>query len=71
MQSFAYRIDSDFAPLFVNDSAGRKERSPLCPPNLHDWSDGEIDAVRNVLHRLTALRVANTEDAEDLVRTHF
>jgi RNA polymerase sigma factor (sigma-70 family) len=68
MQSLAYRIDSDFAPFFIHETAGLKERSPLCRPKLGDWSDQEIASIRNVLHRLTALRVTNAEDAEDLVQ---
>ena len=71
MPSIAYRIDSDFAPFFVNEPAGLEERTPLCRPKLGDWSDQEITSIRNVLHRLTALRVMNAEDAEDLVQDTF
>jgi RNA polymerase sigma factor (sigma-70 family) len=71
MQSLAYRIDSDFAPFFIRESAGLEEHSPLGKPKLGDWSDQELASIRNVLHRLTALRVANAEDAEDLVQDTF
>ena len=71
MQSLAYRIDSDLTPFFINETAGLEERSPLCKPKLGDWSDQEIASIRNVLHRLTALRVMNAEDAEDLVQDTF
>jgi len=69
--SLAYRIDSDFAPLFINETAGLRERSPLCRPRLGDWSDQEIASVRKVLQKLTALRVTNVDDAEDLVQDTF
>jgi RNA polymerase sigma factor (sigma-70 family) len=71
VQRLAYRNDSDFAPFFINETAGLEERSPLCKPKLGDWSDQEITSIRNVLHRLTALRVMNAEDAEDLVQDTF
>jgi RNA polymerase sigma factor (sigma-70 family) len=71
VQNLAYRIDSDFAPFFIHETAGLEERSPLCRPKLGDWSDQEIASIRNVLHRLTALRVNNAEDAEDLVQDTF
>jgi RNA polymerase sigma factor (sigma-70 family) len=72
VQSLAYRIDLNFAPFFINETAaGLEERSPLPRPKLDDWSDQEIVSIRNALHRLTALRVANAEDAEDLVQDTF
>jgi len=33
-----------------------------------EWSDDEIAAIRAVLQKLTALRIANSMDAEDLVQ---
>jgi RNA polymerase sigma factor (sigma-70 family) len=34
----------------------------------HEWTDEEIEAVRTILQRLTATRVMNANDAEDLVQ---
>jgi RNA polymerase sigma factor (sigma-70 family) len=34
----------------------------------YEWSDDEIAAIRTVLQRLTAVRVMNPNDAEDLVQ---
>ena len=35
---------------------------------VHRWSGEEIERVRNVLRKLTALRIGNEADAEDLVQ---
>jgi RNA polymerase sigma factor (sigma-70 family) len=51
-----------------------RERVPLVAyeagpgPKLDDWTDEELMRIRLVLRRLTALRVDNPEDAEDLVQ---
>ena len=37
-------------------------------PRPQEWSDDELARVRAVLQRLSTLRVANAEDAEDLVQ---
>ncbi len=34
----------------------------------HSWTDDEITAIRAVLQRLTAIRIMNPNDAEDLVQ---
>jgi RNA polymerase sigma factor (sigma-70 family) len=51
-----------------------RERAPLVQyqarqgPTLDDWTDEELVRIRLVLRKLTALRVDNPEDAEDLVQ---
>jgi RNA polymerase sigma factor (sigma-70 family) len=62
---------SSYAPFeyegfFISESSpldeGENGTSPV------EWSDKEIAAVRVVLQKLTALRVINSMDAEDLVQ---
>ncbi len=38
---------------------------------LQDWPDDELSRIRAVLRKLSELRVANAEDAEDLVQETF
>jgi RNA polymerase sigma factor (sigma-70 family) len=37
-------------------------------PNPSDWTDDDIAAIRVVLQKLTAIRIMNDNDAEDLVQ---
>jgi RNA polymerase sigma factor (sigma-70 family) len=52
-------------PLFISES------SPLygyACPEQSDWTNSEIAEVREVLQKLTAIRILNPTDAEDLVQ---
>ncbi len=52
--------------FFISESSPLEEYEP--EPSPAEWSDDEIAAIRAVLQRLTALRVRNSMDAEDLVQ---
>jgi RNA polymerase sigma factor (sigma-70 family) len=52
-------------PLHVGETAATGYGRNPWP---HEWSEEELARVRAVLHKLSALRVANAEDAEDLVQ---
>ena len=47
----------------VDDSSGRG-----CLPGIYAWTDKDVERIRLVLCKLTALRIRNEEDAEDLVQ---
>lgn len=52
--------------LFVSESSALEDYSP--EPSRPEWKDEDIALIRTVLQRLTALRVLDTNDAEDLVQ---
>ncbi len=53
-------------PSFISDSFPFEESPPK--PGEPDWTNEEIAAIRVVLQKLTALRIYNANDAEDLVQ---
>ncbi len=63
-------------PCFAHaDSACRICETPECDPDqikasprIRAWTDEEVAAIRRVLQRLTAMRITNDDDAEDLVQ---
>ena len=57
-------IQLDRNPFFVYESSPEEEYEP----ESRQWTDDEIAAIRVVLQRLTALRIFNSDDAEDLVQ---
>jgi RNA polymerase sigma factor (sigma-70 family) len=57
-------IRLNYNPFFVYESAPEDEYEP----ESGQWADDEIAAIRVVLQRLTALRIFNSDDAEDLVQ---
>jgi RNA polymerase sigma factor (sigma-70 family) len=50
--------------FFISESSAQYAFAP----NPSDWTDDEIAAIRVVLQRLTAIRIMNDNDAEDLVQ---
>lgn len=52
--------------LFVSESSRLEEYAAGSEPS--EWTNEEIAAIRAVLQRLTAIRVLNPTDAEDLVQ---
>jgi RNA polymerase sigma factor (sigma-70 family) len=52
--------------LFVSESSPRQEYE--FKQGRFEWTDEEIAAIRMVLRRLTAVRIMNSNDAEDLVQ---
>jgi len=56
----------EYRPVFVSESSPRQK--PEIGPGRCEWTDDEISAIRVVLQRLTALRIPNSDDAEDLVQ---
>jgi len=56
----------EFESLFISESSPSGAYEP--EPIPAEWSDNEIAAIRTALQRLTALRVRNSMDAEDLVQ---
>ena len=57
-------IQLNYASFFVSESYQEEEYEH----ESRQWADDEIAAIRVVLHRLTALRILNSDDAEDLVQ---
>ncbi|MBN1568422.1 MAG: RNA polymerase sigma factor [Acidobacteria bacterium] len=53
-------------PSFISENCPFKER-PF-NPEQPEWRDEEIAAIRIVLQKLTALRIYNENDAEDVVQ---
>ncbi len=53
-------------PFYVSESSPLEEYSVV--PEQSEWTDDEISAIRRVLFKLTALRILNPTDAEDLVQ---
>ncbi len=53
-------------PLYVSESSSLEEYA--VDPERSEWTEDEIAAVRKVLFKLTALRILNPTDAEDLVQ---
>lgn len=56
----------EYRPLFISETASRYEH-----PLGHDqceWNEDEIVSIRAVLRKLTATRITNSTDAEDLVQ---
>lgn len=65
MRNFAF---SEFEyPFFVSEQPGSAEKY-LSRSEPLDWTEEGIAAIRTVLQKLTALRVLNPTDAEDLVQ---
>jgi RNA polymerase sigma factor (sigma-70 family) len=50
--------------LFISEGSAQYEFGP----NPSGWTDDEIAAIRVVLQKLTAIRILNDTDAEDLVQ---
>ena len=57
-----YQVDF---PLFISESSPIEE---YAGPEQTEWANNEIAEVREVLQRLTAIRILNPTDAEDLVQ---
>jgi RNA polymerase sigma factor (sigma-70 family) len=53
-------------PSFISESSSLEK--PRFNPGQPDWTDDEIAAIRIVLKKLTAVRIFNLNDAEDLVQ---
>ncbi len=58
------RLESE--SLFVSEGSPQEDYS--AEPVRPEWKDDEIALIRTVLQRLTALRITNATDAEDLVQ---
>ena len=66
MRQLAYSLYFDSDPSRICESIGLKGFPAAVP---HDgWTDDELNSIRLVLRKLTALRVGNPADAEDLVQ---
>jgi RNA polymerase sigma factor (sigma-70 family) len=57
-------LDLEYPASFISESTLFKE----CKSGQFEWNDEEIAAIRLVLKRLTAIRILNSNDAEDLVQ---
>jgi len=55
-------------PSWVCENLPLAQQQPRPGRPLDEWPPEELSKIRLVLHRLTALRVDNPEDAEDLVQ---
>ncbi len=55
-----------YESLVVSESVPDREYEPS--PGPHKWPDEEIAAIRVALQKLTATRILNSDDAEDLVQ---
>ena len=65
MYTAAYvRLESE--SLFVSEGSSQEDYN--AEPVRPEWKDDEIALIRTVLQRLTALRITNATDAEDLVQ---
>jgi RNA polymerase sigma factor (sigma-70 family) len=58
-------LQIDF-PCFISESSSLESYG--IGPEHSEWSENEISAVRAVLQKLTAMRILNRTDAEDLVQ---
>lgn len=66
MFHFAYSCVYDYGVLPLRETAS--DNGCETQPRLNDWSDEQLAQIRLVLQRLTALRIQNSEDVEDLVQ---
>ena len=67
MFHFAYACAVDHWDCQIRETAPDYE-SPESPSLLIEWSEEQLSKVRVVLQRLTALRIENADDGEDLVQ---
>jgi RNA polymerase sigma factor (sigma-70 family) len=63
---FAYSCACHYGLLALRETARETDCEPH--PNLSAWNDDQLGHIRLVLQRLTALRVQNADDVEDLVQ---
>ncbi len=66
MFHFAYNCVYHYGVLSLRETA--PDNGCETQPRLNDWSDEQLAQIRLVLQRLTALRIQNSEDVEDLVQ---
>jgi len=59
-------LSLECSPYLISESSPLKEYKSRA--GRIEWTDDEIEAIRIALQRLTALRVMNATDAEDLVQ---
>jgi RNA polymerase sigma factor (sigma-70 family) len=57
---------TEYLPSYVSECSSLKEYAYGTGP--FEWTDDEIAAIRAVLKKLTAIRILNANDAEDLVQ---
>lgn len=65
MSEHAY-LPFDDLPLYVSDGSVCRERAGALAPS--EWADDEIAAIRAALKKLSAGRILDPSDAEDLVQ---
>ncbi len=68
MPSLLYVLSPELEPCFIRDTAPAPQYQSSLLPRLQDCPDQELASVRLVLRKLTALRIQNEQDAEDLVQ---
>jgi RNA polymerase sigma factor (sigma-70 family) len=56
----------EYEPLYVSESSVLPDYKLRSRP--YEWTDEEITSIRTVLRKLTATRITNSNDAEDLVQ---
>jgi RNA polymerase sigma factor (sigma-70 family) len=60
--------NSDHFPICASFIVSEGSAQYAFEPNSSGWTDDEITAIRVVLQKLTAIRIMNDTDAEDLVQ---
>lgn len=68
MSCVAYALDIEFALSQINETAQFADYDCTSGSRPKDWSEEDLHRIRAILARITALRVGNAEDAEDLVQ---
>jgi RNA polymerase sigma factor (sigma-70 family) len=68
MSSLPYFVSPELEAIFVRETASIARYDSSTAPKLQDCSDKELASIRLVLRKLTALRIQNEQDAEDLVQ---
>ena len=66
MFRFAYNRAYDYGVLPLRETA--PDVPDESQPKLFPWSDQQLAQIRVVLRRLTALRIQNADDVEDIVQ---
>lgn len=71
MSRRSFAAARNWSSFRICESARINGYIPKPAPKLRDWSDEELARIRVVLRKLTALRILNDDDAEDLVQETF
>jgi RNA polymerase sigma factor (sigma-70 family) len=65
---FTYPFNYELTVSFLGELDPQEQYQDHCASLPKDWSNEDFLRIRSILRRLTALRIQNADDAEDLVQ---